>query len=130
MSHWTALYSLSIIFATPVQLHEKIQKMNDRARDLEAALQRAQSCVSADIHPLLGRTEQEDTAAKQISHSKPEKPQSGSEGDQGVLPVEAPSAGVEMTPEGTSSTDTLFRVFGTLKITTGRGSRVGMNSTT
>ena len=109
-----------MVLATPVQLHEKIQKMKDRVRDLEMALREVHSFVSPEGHPLLVRIDQENSDVEQICPNLDKLP-SGSDGDGSR---KAPHSGTH--PE-TGSTDGLSRAFGTLTISPGRGSKVCVN---
>ena len=104
--------------ATPAELNLKIQKMDARVRDLEAALQRAQSIISEEIHPLLVPT-------GTTPGLKSEEPILVSVSED-ALPSVVSSTSYE--PDKEEFTYGLSHAFGTLSITTDRGSKVSINS--
>ena len=111
------------ILATPVQLHEKIQKMNGRVHELEEALRQAQARVSPNAHPLLVQN-----IRRNPSVEKSDRLLSVSGAHSDALFHDVPYGSEEATPpKAMSPTDGLSRAFGTLSITPGRGLKVCLN---
>ena len=95
-----------MVLATPVQLHEKIQAMSYRVRELEEALEAAQVRISPDIHPLLLQT-------TEPGHGR------------AMIPDRTSSVTIKEEEAGeTNPVGGLAGTFGTLTITPERGLKV------
>lgn len=107
-----------MILATPAQLLHKIKAMRTRERELEIALQKAQSRICRDPHHLLVQPEQgQRKALDELPHE--------SIGNRSVPAGEGVSVGGnKASPAGTNSIGDLSQALGTLSITAERGSKV------